>query len=153
MPSAGWPQEVTVRPQHAVILEDSKSLLQKVESGIGSPDWNMSVNGLHPPSRIPVGVLPWACRCEGKCTEQIDWRAKQHSQVACGSKDLSEEELETLTCGQKVKDITPLIAWRREAWKEESARRSSFKGRERGIVSQTNIGTDLKATLGKLHFC
>ena len=32
----------------------------------------------------------------------------------------------------------------------ESARRSSLKGRERAIVSQTNIGTVLKAMLGKL---
>ena len=31
-----------------------------------------------------------------------------------------------------------------------SARRSSLKGRERAIVNQTNIGTVLKATLGKL---
>ena len=31
-----------------------------------------------------------------------------------------------------------------------SARRSSLKGRERAIVSQTNIGTVSKAMLGKL---
>ena len=31
-----------------------------------------------------------------------------------------------------------------------SARRSSFKGRERAIVSRTNIGTVSKATFGKL---
>ena len=31
-----------------------------------------------------------------------------------------------------------------------SARRSSMKGRERVIISQTNIGTVSKATLGKL---
>ena len=31
-----------------------------------------------------------------------------------------------------------------------SAGRSSFRGRERAIVSQTNIGTVSKATLGKL---
>ena len=31
-----------------------------------------------------------------------------------------------------------------------SARRSSLKGQERAIVSQTNIGTVSKATLGKL---
>ena len=30
------------------------------------------------------------------------------------------------------------------------ARRTRLKGRERAIVSQTNIGTVLKATLGKL---
>ena len=34
--------------------------------------------------------------------------------------------------------------------KRGSARRSSLKGRERAIVSQTNIGTVSKATLGKL---
>ena len=49
-------------------------------------------------------------------TEHMDWRAKQ---VACFSERV--EELETLTtCGYKAKDITPLIAWRREAWKEEA---------------------------------
>ena len=32
----------------------------------------------------------------------------------------------------------------------KSARRSSFKGRERAIVNQTNIGTVSKATMGKL---
>ena len=34
-----------------------------------------------------------------------------------------------------------------------SARRYSLKGRERAIVSQTNIGTVSKATLGKLLKC
>ena len=34
--------------------------------------------------------------------------------------------------------------------KRGSARRSSLKGRERAIVNQTNTGTVLKATLGKL---
>ena len=34
--------------------------------------------------------------------------------------------------------------------KRGSAGRSSFKGRERAIVNQTNIGTVLKATSGKL---
>ena len=34
--------------------------------------------------------------------------------------------------------------------KRGSARRSFLKGRERAIVSQTNIGTVSKATLGKL---
>ena len=33
--------------------------------------------------------------------------------------------------------------------KRGSARRSSLKGRERGIVNQTNIGTVSKETLGK----
>ena len=31
----------------------------------------------------------------------------------------------------------PLEFWKRGAWKEEAARRSSLKGRERAVVSQT----------------
>ena len=47
---------------HAIILTDSMNLLQKVE-------WEARlecVNGRHPPLKTPVGVLPWACRSEGK---------------------------------------------------------------------------------------
>jgi len=50
----------------------------------------------------------------------------------------------------KAKDITPSIAWRGEAWKEEALDDLSLKGRERAIVSQTNIGSVSKATLRKL---
>ena len=51
---------------HAIILTHSMSLLQKVKSGIGSPHWNVSMHGGHPPSKTPVGALPWTCRSEGK---------------------------------------------------------------------------------------
>ena len=34
-------------------------------------------------------------------TEQIDWRAKQPSQMACFSNDLNVENLETLPAGTK----------------------------------------------------
>ena len=52
---------------------------------MGSPDlqWHTCVNGWHPPLKTNVGVLPWTYQSEGKwLTEQIDWRAKQPSQVA-----------------------------------------------------------------------
>ena len=47
--------------------------------------------------------------------------AQQPSQVASFSEDLSEV-LRNLrhNCRHTAKDITPSIAWRREAWKEES---------------------------------
>ena len=73
-------------------------------------------------------------------TEQLDWREKQPQQAAYVSKDLK--------CCNKAKDITSSIAWRRELDERGSARRSSMKGRERAIVSQTNIGTVSTATLG-----
>ena len=45
--------------------------------------------------------------------------------------------------------MLPSIAWRREAWKEEAPDDVPSKD-ETAIVSQTNIGTVSKATLGKL---
>ena len=51
--------------------------------------------------------------------------------------------------GGDAKDITPSIAWRRGA-ERGSVSRSSLKGREKAIVSQTNNGTVSKTTLWKL---
>ena len=53
-------------------------------------------------------------------TEQTDWRAKQPLQVVCVSEDLKCWGAWDSTCGHKAKDITPLIAWRRKAWKVET---------------------------------
>ena len=47
------------RTTHATILTDSMSLLQKVKSGIGSPDWNVSVVDIH------LRKLPWVY-CPGQ---------------------------------------------------------------------------------------
>ena len=35
------------RTTHAIILTDSMSLLQKVKSGMGSPDWNVLMVDIH----------------------------------------------------------------------------------------------------------
>ena len=66
---------------------------------------------------------------------------------------LSCDKLETLsTCGHKAKDITRIFSriLVEHGSRRKAARRSSLKGRERVIVSQTNIGTVSKATLGQL---
>ena len=48
------------RTTHAIILSDSVSLLQKVKSGMGSPDWNVLMVDIH------LSKLLWTCRSEGK---------------------------------------------------------------------------------------
>ena len=53
-------------------------------------------------------------------TEQTDCLAKQPSQVARFSEDLKCWGAWNTTCGHKARRITPSIAWRREAWKEEA---------------------------------
>ena len=56
MPSAGLSREATT---HAIILTESMSLLQKVKSGMGSEDWNMSMVYIH------LGKLLWVY-CAGQ---------------------------------------------------------------------------------------
>ena len=56
------------------------------------------------------------------------------------------------TCRLKAKDTTPLIAWRREALKDEALDDLPWflKGRERAIINQMKIGTVSKATLEEI---
>ena len=102
----------------AIILTDLMRLLQKVKSGMGSPDWMCRWSTL---------TFENPCGCTARdmpgwrgMTEQVDWRAKQPSQVACLSEDLKCWGAWDTTCGHKAKDTTPSIAWRREACKEET---------------------------------
>ena len=78
-------------------------------------------------------------------TEQVDWRAKQPSQMVCVSEDLKCWRPWDTTCGHKASDVTPSIAWRRGV---ERVLRSTR--RERATVNQTDAGIVYKATLGKL---
>ena len=109
-------------------------------------DWNMSMVDIHPRKTLWM-YCPGHAWVNGN--DRADWLAKQPSQVACFSEDLKCWEAWDTTCGHKAKDITPSIAWRREAWKEEALDDFPLKGRERAIVSQANIGTVSKAILGK----
>ena len=138
MPSRWTASRGDSRTTHAIILTDSLSLLQNEKSGMGSPDWNVSVVDIHLRKK-PVGVLSWTWR---EMTEQIDWHGRQPSQVACFSEDKCWGAWDT-TCGHEAKDITPSTAWRR-------ARQYSLKGLERAIINQSNTGTVSKTTLGKL---
>ena len=81
-------------------------------------------------------------------TEQVRWWAKQPSQVTCFSEDL--KCWGAWDTKHKAKDITLLIAWQREAWKEEVLHNLSWEESQFSFVNQTNIGTISKGTLGKL---
>ena len=59
-------------------------------------------------------ILEWR-----EITEQTDCQAKQPSQVACISEDLTCWGAWDATCWHKAEDTTPVFTWRREAWKEE----------------------------------
>ena len=99
---------------HAIILTDSVSLLQK--SGMGSPDWNASMANIH------LRKLLWVY-CPGHAGVKGNDRADRLAGKATLTSGLllgKSEMLRSLRHYLRAKDITPPIAWRREAWKEEA---------------------------------
>ena len=66
------------RITHAIILTDSMNLLQKVESGMGCPDWHTAMHSLR------LQRLLWIyCPGHVGMNEQIDWQALQISHLVC----------------------------------------------------------------------
>ena len=127
---------------HTIILTDSVSLLQKVKSGMGSPDWNVSTVDIH------LRKLPWVY-CPG------------HAGVKGNDPDNT-----TLTGGLLLGRSEVFRRLRHYMWAQNqahhainrleerdvergSAIQSSLKGQERAIGKQTNIRTLSKATLGR----
>ena len=51
---------------HAIILTDSTSVLQKVKSRMGGPDWHVSMFEIHLRNIIIMGVLSWTCWSQRK---------------------------------------------------------------------------------------
>ena len=102
---------------HAIILTDSMSLLQKVKRGIGSPHWNVSMTDSH--------LRKLWVHCPGYAGVKGNDRADRLAGTAALKSGLLLGRSEVLRSlrhylrGYKTKDITPSIAWRREALKEE----------------------------------
>ena len=144
---AGLPPEVTVRP-HVIILTDSMSLLQKVKSGMGSPDRNVSMVGIH------LQKLLWVY-----CPKHTGVKGNDQADTLAGIATLTDglrlgrsEVLRSLRYYLRAQSQGHRTIDRLEerGMERGSVRRSSLKGRERTVVNQTNIGTVSKATLGKL---
>ena len=124
---------------HAIILTDSMSLLQKVESGMGSPDGNVSMVD------IRLRKLLWVY-CPGHAgvkgndrTERLGGKATLTSGVLLGSSEVLRSLKHYLRAQSQRHHTTDRLEER--GVEGGSARRSSLKGRERAVVSQTNIGT------------
>ena len=129
-------------------------LATKMKSGMGSPDWNASMTDINLRKLLwtSLNMPEW-----WEMTEQIDWRAKQPSQLwlACGNCGLllrRSEVLRSLRHYLRVQSQGHHTIDRLEERGVErgSYRQSCSKGWERAIVNQTNNGTVSKATLGKL---
>ena len=63
---------------HATILSDSMNLLQKMESGMGCPDWH---EGTVVDCQINCGRITLAVPESEKTNGQIDWQPQQTLQT------------------------------------------------------------------------
>ena len=123
-------------------------MLQKVKRGMGSPDWNVLMVD------IRLRKLLWVY-CPGHAGVKENDRADRLAGKATLTGGLllgRSEVVRSLRHYQRAQSERHHTIDRLEERGVErgSARRSSLKGRERAIISQTNIGTVSKATLGKL---
>ena len=133
---------------HDIILTDSMSLLQKVKSGMGSPDRNVSMVDIH------LRKLHWMY-CPGHAGVKGNNRADRLASKATLTSGLLLERFEVLRSLRhylraQSQGHHTIDRLEERGVERGSARRSSLKGRGRAIVNQTNIGTVSKATLGKL---
>ena len=119
-----------------------------LRSGMGNPDWNVSMVDIHLPK------LSWVC-CLGHAGVKGSDRADKPAGKATLTSDLllvRSEVLRSLRHHLRATNQGHHTTDRLEERGVErgSARRSSLKGRERAVFNQTNTGTVSKATLGKL---
>ena len=137
-----------VQTTHAIILTDSLNLLQKVESGMGCPDWHIAVHSLR------LKRLLWIY-CPGHAGVGGNERADRLASKADITSGLQLGRAEVLrglrSFLSKGKPEHYSIERLRERGVEKgSGRLSALRGRERSVSNQINIGTISKATLERL---
>ena len=135
------------RTTNVITLTDSMSLLQKVKSGMGSPDRNVSMASIH------LQKLMWVY-CPGHAgvkgndrADKLAVKATLTSGVLLGRSEVLRS-LRHYLRAQSQGHLT-IDHLEKRGVERGSARQSSLKGLERAIVNQSNIGTVSKATLGK----
>ena len=125
---------------HAILLTDSMSLVQKMKSGMGSPD------------RKPLQKVLWVyCPGHGRVkgndqADRLAGKANLTSGLLLGRSEVLRSLRHYLRAQSQGHHSIDRLEER--GVERGSARRSSVKGREKAIVSQTNIGTVSMATLG-----
>ena len=132
-----WQSDQTCHHPHRLV-----SLLQKVKSGMGSPDWNVSAFDIHP-SKTAVGVLPRTCPGGGK------WPSRYTGGKAATTSSLRLGRYQVLRSLRHCLWAQSQGHHTIDRLEKRGVERSSLKGRERAIVSQTNSGTVSKANFGK----
>ena len=131
----GMTEDSDSQTTHSIFLTDSVNLLHW-KSGMARKPRLECISGRHP---LTFKNYLWVVQAAQylpewrEKTKQIDWWAKQPSQVAWFLEDLKCWGAWDTTCRHKAKDVTPSIAWMTERAQERgsAARQSSLLERAR----------------------
>ena len=124
------------------------NLPQKVESGMGCPEWHTAMHSLRPRR------LLWIY-CHGHAGVSGNERADRLASTTDITSGLQFGRAEVLrglrNCLNMNRPEHHSIGRLKERGVEKgSGRHSNLQGRERSVFNQTNIGTVSRATLGRL---
>ena len=136
------------RITHAIILTDSMNLLQKVESGMGCPDWHTPMHSLR------LQRLLWIY-CPGHAGVSGNERADRLASTADITSGLQLGRAEVLRglrnfLSTDKPEHHSIDRLKERGVEKGSGRHSTLQGRKRSVFNQTNIGTVSRATLGRL---
>ena len=139
-----------VRDTHAIILTDSMNILHKIQTGMSTPEWQSSMSKLHL-KRLLWVYCPGHAGVKGnERADRLAGQAKVSGSMKLGRSEVLRglrRELKTLTEAEEHHTVDRL---RERGVKRGSGRKSELKGRERGTLNQTNIGTVSRATVRRL---
>ena len=126
----------------------SMNLLQKVESGMGCPDWHTAMHSLQ------LQRLLWIY-CPGHAGVSGNERADRLASTADITSGLQLGRAEVLRglrnfLSTDKPEHHSIDRLKERGVEKGSGRHSTLKGRERSVFNQANIGTVSRATLGRL---
>ena len=146
--SDGLPQDMTVRPHMLSPTQIQWACYKKVKSGMGSPDWNVSMVDSHLRKFLWV-YCPGHAGVKGNDrADRLAGKATLTSGLLLGRSEVLRSLRHYLRLQSQGHHTIDHLEER--GVEIGNARRPSLKWRERAMVNQTNIGTVSKATLGKL---
>ena len=93
------------RTTHVIILTDSMSLLQRVKSGMGNPDWNVSVVDIHLRKLLLVCCTGHAGVKVKDGADRLAGKAILTSGLRLRRSEVLREELKTLRAGTKPRSL------------------------------------------------
>ena len=133
---------------HNIFITDSMNLLQKVESGMGCPDWHTAMHSLR------LRRLLWIY-CPGHAGVSGNERADRLASTADITSGLQLGRAEVLRglrnfLSTDKPEHHSIDRLKERGVEKGSGRHSTLQGREPSVFNQTNIGTVSRATLGRL---